>query len=53
LIDAVFFSGHDAKERAIRYAEREYGAFNEVDLRPYRRAPDLAKGSRTICRGAT
>jgi hypothetical protein len=31
------FSGGDARQRAIRYADREYGAFDEIELEPYRR----------------
>jgi hypothetical protein len=31
------FSGGNAQERAIRYADREYGAFDEIELEPYQR----------------
>jgi hypothetical protein len=31
------FTGPDAHEQAIRYAEREFGAFDEIDLEPYAR----------------
>jgi hypothetical protein len=34
-IDVAIFSGGDAKERAIRYAEREYGDFDEIELEPH------------------
>ena len=34
--EIAIFSGPDARERAIRYADREYGAFDEIDLEPYR-----------------
>jgi glutathione S-transferase len=30
----AIFSGGDAKERAIRFADREYGAFDEIELEP-------------------
>ena len=36
-IDIAVFSGGDAKARAIRYAEREYGGCEEVELEAYRR----------------
>jgi hypothetical protein len=32
------FSGGDARQRAIRYATREYGAYDEIELEPYARA---------------
>jgi hypothetical protein len=32
------FSGPTARERAVRYANREYGAFDEIELEPYRRS---------------
>jgi hypothetical protein len=38
LIEVAIFSGGDARQRAIRYADREYGAFDEIELEPYRRA---------------
>jgi hypothetical protein len=28
------FSGPSARDRAIRYADREYGAFDEIELEP-------------------
>ena len=31
----AIFSGGDPRQRAIRYAEREYGDFDEIDLEPY------------------
>jgi hypothetical protein len=36
LILVATFSGSDARERAIRYAGREYGDFDEIELEPYR-----------------
>ena len=42
-IDIALFSGGDARERAIRYAEREYGRWDEIELEPYRRGPALAQ----------
>ena len=36
-IDVAIFSGGDARQRAIRYADREYGEFDEVELESYRR----------------
>lgn len=36
-IEIATFSGDDARQRAIRYAEREYGAFDEIELEPYAR----------------
>ena len=35
--EIAIFSGPAARERAIRYADREYGAFDEIELEPYRR----------------
>lgn len=35
--EIALFSGPDARERAIRYAEREYGEFIEIELAPYLR----------------
>jgi hypothetical protein len=29
------FTGPDAREQAIRYAEREFGAYDEIRLPPY------------------
>jgi hypothetical protein len=38
--DAVeVFTGQDARQQAIQYAEREFGAFDEIRLEPYRRPP--------------
>jgi len=31
----AIFGGGDARQRAIRYADREYGAFDEIELEPY------------------
>jgi hypothetical protein len=36
--EVAIFSGGDARQRAIRYAAREYGAFDEIELEPYARA---------------
>ena len=36
-IEVTTFSGGDARLRAIRYADREYGEFDLVALEPYRR----------------
>jgi len=36
-IDVAIFSGGDARLRAIRYADREYGEFDLVELEPYQR----------------
>ena len=33
--EVAIFSGGDARQRAIGYADREYGAFNEIELEPY------------------
>jgi hypothetical protein len=30
------FTGHDARDQAIRYAEREFGDYDEIRLEPYR-----------------
>jgi hypothetical protein len=38
-IDIAIFSGGDARLRAIRYADRKYGEFDEIELEPYRRQP--------------
>ena len=37
--EVAIFSGGDARQRAIRYADSEYGAFDEIELEPYAR-PD-------------
>ena len=34
-ISVAIFSGGDARQRAIRYADREYGAFDEIEFEPY------------------
>jgi hypothetical protein len=31
------FTGPDARQHAIQYAEREFGTFDEIRLEPYRR----------------
>lgn len=31
------FAGPDAREQAIRYAEREFDVYDEIRLEPYRR----------------
>ena len=36
--EIAIFSGPAARERAVRYADREYGAFDEIELEPYRRS---------------
>jgi hypothetical protein len=36
-IEVAIFSGGDERQRALRYADREYGAFDEIELEPYRR----------------
>ena len=33
--EVAICSGGDARQRAIRYADREYGAFDEIELEPY------------------
>jgi hypothetical protein len=35
--DVAIFSGAQARERAIRYADREYAAFDEIELEPHKR----------------
>jgi hypothetical protein len=35
--EVAIFSGGDERQRAIRYADREYGAFDEIELEPYQR----------------
>jgi hypothetical protein len=37
-IEVAFFSGGDARQRAIRCADREYGEFDEIELEPYARS---------------
>jgi hypothetical protein len=34
-VEVAFFGGPNARERALRYAEREYGAFDEIEPGPY------------------
>jgi hypothetical protein len=41
--EVALFSGGDARQRAISYADREYGEFDEIELRPYHYAPDLGQ----------
>jgi hypothetical protein len=36
--EITIFSGGDARLRAIRYADREYGTFDEIELEPYQRS---------------
>ena len=43
-IEIATFSGGDARQRAIRYADREYGAFDEIELEPYARLGTLSGG---------
>src|SRR5258708_13651407 len=38
--DVAIFSGAEARERAIRYADREYAAFDEIELEPYKRSTE-------------
>jgi hypothetical protein len=38
--EVAIFSGGDERQRAIRYADREYGAFDELELEPYHRLPE-------------
>ena len=33
--EVAIFAGPNAKERAIRYADRQYGNFEEISLSPY------------------
>jgi hypothetical protein len=33
-VELAIFAGPKARERAIRYADRQYGHFEEVDLEP-------------------
>src|SRR3954471_23837545 len=42
-IELALFSGSDARQRAISYADRVYGEFDEIELHPYRRAPPLGQ----------
>jgi hypothetical protein len=34
-VEVAIFSGPNARERALRYADRQYGNFQEVSLEPY------------------
>ena len=34
-VEVAIFSGPNARERALRYADRHYGNFQEVSLEPY------------------
>ena len=34
-IEVAIFRGPNARERALRYAEREYGEFDEIGTEPY------------------
>ena len=42
-IELALFSGGDARQRAISYADRVYGDFDEIELAPYHRAPPLGE----------
>src|SRR4051794_32883308 len=42
-IELALFSGGDARQRAISYADRVYGDFDEIELHPYHRAPPLGQ----------
>jgi hypothetical protein len=42
-IEVALFSGSDARQRAISYADRMYGEFDEIELHPYHRAPPLGQ----------
>src|SRR5437763_9685759 len=42
-IEVALFSGGDARQRAISYADRMYGEFDEIELAPYHRAPPLGQ----------
>jgi hypothetical protein len=33
--EIAIFSGPNARDRAVRYADRQYGNFKEVSLSPY------------------
>jgi hypothetical protein len=35
-IELAIFSGASARERVLGYADRQYGAFEEIALAPYR-----------------
>ena len=34
-VEVAIFSGPNARERALRYADRQYGNFEEISLDPY------------------
>jgi hypothetical protein len=34
-VEVAIFFGPNARERALRYADRQYGNFREVSLEPY------------------
>ena len=34
-VEVAIFSCPNAKERALRYADRQYGNFEEISLEPY------------------
>ena len=50
-IELALFSGADARQRAISYADRVYGEFDETEPHPYHRAPPLGRSCMT-CRAA-
>ena|SRR5438270_8605419 len=51
-IDTAIFCGRDGRLRAIRYADREYGELDEIELEPYRPSP-ICPGSKGLshCHG--
>src|SRR3954447_20611771 len=42
-IELALFSGGDARQRAISYADRVHGDFDEIELHPYHHAPPLGQ----------
>jgi hypothetical protein len=50
-IEVAIFSGRDARLRAIRYADREYGEFDEFEPEPYQRSPEAKSLIRPGSRG--
>lgn len=38
-IEVAIFSGRDARQRSIRYADREYRDYDEISVEPYSREP--------------
>jgi hypothetical protein len=42
-IELALFSGDDARQQAISYADRVYSEFDELELHPYHRAPPLGQ----------